>query len=284
MFEQNVEFNIPNTSIYAGARTRGHLKGLIANFHYHEEIELLIVKEGTLACHTPDKVVYGDTGDVIFINSAVPHKTEAFNDGVSYCLLQFKESDYTATEMQKIIKYSIRYQGLSEEPVAVIRADVIAEEFEKILFEAENSACGYEIMIKSSILRIIATLYRIGVLSHNEEIYNTATGQKILPALEYINQNYRELMSLEEISSMLGFNESYFCRIFKQATGTTFTEYLNFVRVCKAEKMLSQNTGSITEIAEAVGFCSVSYFNRIFKKYKNCSPGYYRHLNYCKNI
>ena len=91
-------------------------------------------------------------------------------------------------------------------------------------------------------------------------------------------------MSLEEISSMLGFNESYFCHIFKQATGTTFTEYLNFVRVCKAEKMLSQNKGSITEIAEAVGFCSVSYFNRIFKKYKNCSPGYYRHLNYCKNI
>ena len=284
MFEQNVQFNIPGTSIYAGTRVSGGPVGLIANFHYHEEIELLLVTGGTLVCYTPDKCYTAHKGDVIFINSGVPHKTEALNSDLSYGLLQFRESDYTATEMRKIIKYSIKYQGLSEEPVAVIHSSELIDEFNQILNEASDKLCGYEIMIKSAVLKIIATLYRHGVLSHSEEIYNTALGQKILPALEYINKNFKELMSLEEISSMLGFNQSYFCRLFKSATGTTFTDYLNFVRVCKAEKLLSKNTGSITEIAEAVGFCSLSYFNRTFKRYKNCTPGYYRTLNYCKNI
>ena len=82
---------------------------------------------------------------------------------------------------------------------------------------------------------------------------------------------------------MLNFDPSYFCRIFKSAIGATFTEYLNFVRVCKAEKMLSRTNNSILDISEAVGFSSVSYFNRVFKKYRNCSPRAYRTTE-CKNI
>ena len=97
-----------------------------------------------------------------------------------------------------------------------------------------------------------------------------------------VNKNYSENVSLEEASSLLGFDTSYFCRIFKSATGATFTEYLNFVRICKAEKLLSQTKKSILEISEAVGFSSLSYFNRVFKRIRNSSPGNYRlaeHIN-----
>jgi YesN/AraC family two-component response regulator len=104
--------------------------------------------------------------------------------------------------------------------------------------------------------------------------------QKILPALSYINENYQEDLTLEEVSELLSFDPSYFCRIFKQATGATFTEYLNFVRVCKAEKLLAKTQRSILEISEAVGFSSVSYFNRIFKRHRGCSPRGYRSARY----
>ena len=83
---------------------------------------------------------------------------------------------------------------------------------------------------------------------------------------------------------MMGFDRSYFCRIFKSAIGATFTEYLNFVRICKAEKKLATTSESILEISAEVGFSSVSYFNKIFKKYKNCSPSAYRSTAYCNNM
>jgi AraC-like DNA-binding protein len=107
--------------------------------------------------------------------------------------------------------------------------------------------------------------------------------QKIVPALEYVNKSYAENVTLDTTSAMLGFDPSYFCRMFKSATGATFTEYLNFVRICKAEKLLSRTQKSILDISEEVGFSSLSYFNRVFKKYRNCSPRSYRLAEY-KNV
>ena len=117
-----------------------------------------------------------------------------------------------------------------------------------------------------------------------ERFFASKEIQKILPALEYVNVNYSDDISLEEASSLLGFEVSYFCRLFKQATGATFTEYLNFVRICKAEKLLATTTDTVLDVSASVGFSSVSYFNRIFKKYKNSSPSVYRSAKYCKDI
>ncbi len=143
---------------------------------------------------------------------------------------------------------------------------------------------AYEIIVRSHIMRIIGLLYRENILSDGEQIFSTATVQKILPTLIYVNQNYSEDINLLKISYMLGFDRSYFCRIFKSVIGARFTEYLNFVRICKPEKKLSSTDESILYISSSVGFSSVSYFNRTFKKYKNCSPSTYRATKYCKNM
>ena len=284
MIAQNIKSNIPNSDIYIGQRLTPHTKGKIADIHYHEEIELLFVLEGTLICHVNDVEYTAAAGDIVFINSSVPHGTSTPGDDLIYGLLQFKDDRIRDGENAKILKYSIKYQGLSEEPVKVFRSPEMTEEYKHIYEEAEEQRAAYDTMIKGSVLKITATLYRLSILCHNDDFYDTARGMKMLPALSYINKNYNEMITLEEVSSLLGFNESYFCRMFKLATGTTFTEYLNFVRICKAEKLLSESDASILDIATAVGFSSVSYFNRIFKKYKSCSPGYYRTLKYCKNI
>ena len=124
----------------------------------------------------------------------------------------------------------------------------------------------------------------MGALSETGNVYDENKTEKILPVLSYVNENYNENISLEKASAMLGFEQSYFCRIFKAATGATFTEYLNFVRICKAEKLLAKTSLCILDIALEVGFSSVSYFIRVFKKYKNCSPSHYRRAKYCRNI
>jgi YesN/AraC family two-component response regulator len=71
----------------------------------------------------------------------------------------------------------------------------------------------------------LGILYREGILSDADKIYNTAEVKKILPILSYINNNFSENITLENASRQLGFDQSYFCRIFKKMTGKTPSSY-----------------------------------------------------------
>jgi AraC family transcriptional regulator, transcriptional activator of pobA len=68
----------------------------------------------------------------------------------------------------------------------------------------------------------------------------------------------------------------HFCRFFKRITGKTFMQYLNFVRVREAEKLILTTDKNISEIAQDVGFAGVSGFNKAFKKEKHLSPIAYK--------
>ena len=284
MMVENVKSNIPKLDIYARRTSGRRDKGKIASLHYHDELEFLMVHSGRFLCRVDGKDYIATDSDVIFINAGVPHETENLEDGTRVSLIQFRESRYLNTEIRKIIKYSVKFQNWEGEPVRIIRSRELFETLEALLLECEEKKNAYEIMARSLVLKIIGTLYRERILSDGEQVFASSAVQKILPALSTINEKYAENISLDDISALLGFDRSYFCRIFKSATGATFTEYLNFVRICKAEKLLSTTDSSILDISADVGFSSVSYFNKIFKKYKNCSPSFYRSAKYCKNM
>ncbi len=271
-----VKSNIPTLDIYVTPIHNHTNPCQISFLHYHDELEFIPVYRGTFQC-TVDGVKYiAKTGDIIFVNAGIPHETFLLEEGTQTALLQFRESSYINTEIRKIIKYSVKIKNLEGAPVRILRSDEIMQAIDEIIRESEEKKSSYEIIIRSCVLKIIGLLYRDGILSDGEQVYASSSVQKILPAMEYINLHYSEDITLESISSLMGFDRSYFCRLFKVATGATFTEYLNFVRICKSEKMLSSSTKSILDISADVGFCSVSYFNKVFKKYKNCSPGFYR--------
>ena len=85
-------------------------------------------------------------------------------------------------------------------------------------------------------------------------------------------------MTLEKLAATLHMSGEYFCRVFKKATGITPTEYIHYVRIWKAENLLTTTHATILEISMEVGFTSVSYFNRVFKKRKGSTPTEYRNI------
>lgn len=277
-FEQ-VKSNIPKTSVRIGAGGIVNTYGPVCPNHYHDEIELLPIFAGEFVAEVEGKRYTAKAGEVIFLNSKTPHFTIALGEH-SNALIQFRESDFISSEITKIVKYSARLKNLSNDGVKIIRSKEFFDYTRNIIEEYKKKDVAYEIYIRAGIYNILAYLYRANILSDAEQMYNTKEVQKILPALSHINKHYNENITLEEMSALLSFDSSYFCRVFKSATGATFTEYLNFVRICRAEKLLSSSQSSILEISEAVGFSSVSYFNRIFKKYRHCSPKHYRSMVY----
>lgn len=95
-------------------------------------------------------------------------------------------------------------------------------------------------------------------------------------ALSYIEENYHENITLESISNTLYLNKCYFCTLFKEQTGKSFSNYLNEIRIDKSKELLKNKKLSILEIAHAVGYNNQTYFNSLFKKYTNITPLQYR--------
>jgi AraC-like DNA-binding protein/ligand-binding sensor protein len=104
----------------------------------------------------------------------------------------------------------------------------------------------------------------------------TAEAPMIQRARQYIADNQGEDLSLEMVANAVNTSTFYFCKMFKKATGLTFTEYLGRVRVEKAKNLLLNPHLRISEVAFEVGFQSLSQFNRVFKKIAGRSPTEFR--------
>jgi len=98
-------------------------------------------------------------------------------------------------------------------------------------------------------------------------------------AKRYIRDRYHERISLDEAARAVNASTRHFCKIFKQATGITFTDYLARVRVEKAKHLLRNPNLRVSEVAFETGFESISQFNRSFKRIVKRTPTEYRDAN-----
>lgn len=94
--------------------------------------------------------------------------------------------------------------------------------------------------------------------------------------LHYIEHNYADNITLENIAPLFGYNSSYLGRIFSKKMGETFNSYVAHVRIEHSKQMLQQEDAKIYVIAERVGYRNPDYFHIKFKKYVGMSPAEYR--------
>lgn len=114
------------------------------------------------------------------------------------------------------------------------------------------------------------------ILKDAVSFFDEKSINRIYPALEYIENHYNENISLDDVSATLNVDKAHFCRLFKKATNTSFVQYLNFVRIQKAEKLLTETELSISEISHRVGFSSPTYFAETFRMIMNCTSRFYK--------
>lgn len=138
---------------------------------------------------------------------------------------------------------------------------------------ADSSPFVSEILYSCARLAI-SLLYRSNPTVRSRE---AAADEYVTQALRYVSTAYREHITLEETARQVGLSPNYFCTLFRRHAGCSFVEYLNILRVRKAQALLASDTEkSITEIAFEVGFGSYTNFYRAFCRIIGTPPGRFR--------
>ncbi|MFA7636456.1 MAG: AraC family transcriptional regulator [Monoglobales bacterium] len=91
----------------------------------------------------------------------------------------------------------------------------------------------------------------------------------------YVKKNFREKISLDELCFLFGTNKTTLCRSFKKVYGDTVIGYINYLKIKEAKKLMREGNYNLTEISNMLGFSSVHYFSRMFKKRQGVSPSEY---------
>lgn len=250
-----------------------------ANNHFHKEIELLYIIQGKMTYTTNSGTFELESGDIAFFNSNVPHSTTVEEENTSNIVVQFLNPSQLKSPL-KYLKRILEAESVSDYifKSGEYETTQLQQYINTILTEDFYEEISYDYSILANIYLIVALLHKKKLLIDSSEYIKSELLSKVIPAMEYMNENYRECITLYELSNLLHLNEQYFSRLFKKATGVTPIDYLNFVRICQAENLLKSGENVSTVVSET-GFSSLSYFNRVFKKLKNCSPTEYKKMS-----
>lgn len=164
-----------------------------------------------------------------------------------------------------------------------LAGEAVPAHISEIIFEIENEwnekAAGYQLVIKSLLLKLLALLYRRFEKTgrYSEKILRFQNEYiRIVDAINHIDKNFKETVTLKELSELVHMNQNYFSSYFHRVMNCSVSTYIIRRRLKHACLLLTTTDESITEIALDSGFDNVPYFNRTFKKHLGLTPGEYR--------
>ncbi|MEG1879776.1 MAG: AraC family transcriptional regulator, partial [Oscillospiraceae bacterium] len=123
------------------------------------------------------------------------------------------------------------------------------------------------VWLTSVINRFVSYVFEFGEVKHTDTIYKV-TG--------YIKENYSKKISLDEIAKHVYLSKSYLSKIFKEEMGLSITTYINNYRIEKGKILIKDDSLSLVDIANMIGFDDQGYFTKVFKASVGVSPGKYR--------
>lgn len=258
--------------------------GIVYPAHFHDYMELLYCYHGVFEIYIDGKSVLFKKGDLLVIHPKEVHKIDALEGG-SYIVLRFDpEIIYNILEYHEYKYYlPILFKNIHLKKIISKQetsTSFISDLFESILYELTTQEYGYELAVKSMISQVYLWLIRFWNQSSADPQLKERhfLFQQIKPVFDYVAINYQQDITAEDMAKLCNMSYSYFSRKFKKLMNLSFPDYVNLVRIDEAIKLLISTDASITEVAEQCGFCSISYFIKVFQKYRSITPLQFKKL------
>lgn len=256
---------------------------ILVNSRYNDSaMEILQVVNGKVSIQIGTVLFEANENEFVFIPPSMVLRVDALGEPASVRGIIFNSTILEAN-MDKVdtdILYMFYVQ--SKNKVTIFGAEhpvynSLSSYMQAAFDEEESKDICYKLPIRANVYFIMTELLRYYCGSKDEldrMIYHNV--MRLRPIVEYINENFKEKITIEMLADMITVSPDYFTKIFKDSMGKTPIDYINTIRINKAMRYLADTEKTMIEIAEEIGFCNSNYFHKIFKQYMGTSPLAYR--------
>jgi AraC-like DNA-binding protein len=249
--------------------------------HYHNAFEITYYWRGGVDFFVRDQTYTARPGDVIFVNTFEIHNRIANDKFTEKTLLIYSPSFLeSASGMPDVFAILDGELGGCRH---ITLPDALREDTERILRAMTTAYVGAG-TYASVYLRAYLTVFLTSIAEYlgtlKEQGFRPGgTNARLRDLIHFIKENLDARLTLSTISRYFRTDKFYLCRYFKKHTGLSVMDYVNRMRIVNAEKLIVQNSHTITDISLMVGFNNITNFDRTFKRYTGISPREYRKNN-----
>lgn len=283
IIDRKVSYEL-NTNIKF-VKTDGRNKDYIYIQHKHEDYQLRLITKGVGACMIGEIIIEYQKGDVLFFGRNVPHCSSLYEyteKGIPPSeseILQF-HPDLFPEKIHELPDYVyINHLLLKSQNGLIFRNKTLTKKVELLINKIRQ---GTGIAKVNSLLILLELLgsskYATPISEKQFNIKNTfcENHEALQKVYDYLYQNMKKEITLEDISQYVNLSPAALCRSFKSKTRMTIFQFLNKIRIENVCKLLLFSDLTISQIAYESGFNSMAYFSRRFKESTNMSPSEYR--------
>jgi len=279
----------PGESVYINRTT----EQIESHLHTHDFIEIAYVASGEGTHQINGKKYSVSKGDIFLINYNVAHEFRSLPDKskprlvVYNCIFKPEFIDYTLINCKgfhHIANHFLFRSLFPNEAEAVNDLKVLGKDcyeieelYMKMYSEYTQQKIGYIEILRAYVIELFVNIIRL--YNDTEKIENRINIRRrniVENAMIYMKENYDKELKLEDISMMSFFSRNYFCRMFKETTGMTVSEYIQKIRIQEACRLLKETDNTVIDIAQQVGYKDIKFFNKVFKRNVGLTPGKYR--------
>ncbi|WP_375445847.1 helix-turn-helix domain-containing protein [uncultured Fibrella sp.] len=250
-----------------------HLENVFL-WHYHPEYEIVYIDGASGTRHVGEHISRYDGSDLVFIGPNIPHLN--FDYGV--------KTDYRKVVVQ--LNESFLGEGFWKAPEFARIATLFERARAGISFGGETKkVVGAQLQALANLppfqrMMALLTIFQQLAMSdeatslHGKPVTGASTlreQERLRRLYQFIDEQFARKIDIPQAASVANLTDAAFCRYIKRMTGLTFTQLLNQYRVNQARKLLLSDF-TVTEAAEASGFESLSYFNKIFRRVTGENP------------
>ncbi len=263
--------------------------------HWHNEFDFIYQSKGSMIFKVGSKTIKLLEGQAILVNIGEFQWAAPSGEGhsifyriiINPALLVFGDANDPC--QLKYIKPLINkeYRIPSHISGSLAWEKEILTQITRIIGMFYSNQQGFEIDIRASVYRIfgeLVTNMQLRKITKKELLLNEDKATRLSVALNYIYDNLGKKISINEIAAQVKMSPYNFMHFFKNIISMPPIQYINYYRIKKACKILSTTDSKILDVAMETGFENLSYFNKIFRKYKKCTPTEYKALHNISSV
>lgn len=248
---------------------------------------IYLVKEGGARLHLPNKRTQELKPSYLYLIPPFTMHSYECNDHFALYYIHIYENQSSSYSILEDLMYPVEITATQIDSLLIERLFIINPDIELVHYDPskyddtqhllrsinfQSNKPTYALLETKGILYQLLT--RFLVFSKNKyEIVD----DRVLKAIRYIRKNIDKQITMEDLLNICCLSKDHFIRLFKNDMGTTPIKYINQKKIERAQLLLITNNRSIKDIAYALSFENVYYFNRLFKKIIGMTPSEYRY-------